>query len=432
MKTRKLGPFLATMFVTGNIIGTGMFLLPASMGTIGGVSLLAWLCAVAGALLLAGVFARLGVLAPWAGGPVAFSEATLGRYLGFQAGYIYWLSCWIGNVGIALGVTGYLTTFLPDLAGPLFSTCATVVVIWIATLVNIAGARMVGKAETFALVVGLIPIMVVLVFGWWWFDPAVFAASWNVTGKPILEVVPPAVILVFWAFLGLETAAVAADVVERPERNLPIAALGGVALSALVYVAVCTVPMGIVPARELAASPAPLSLVTEHLFGSALGRLVSLAAIIKAAGTLFGWCLVTVATAKAAAGKGFFPPIFARTDNRGVPVESLLIHGVLMSMVALATMSPTLGEQFARLADVAVVFTLVIYVYSALALLRLSKAEGAQRWRDRGLALGAIVFSAWAVLSSNRDLLLVAAVIIATSLPVYQLSEARRRARAAA
>lgn len=427
MQARKLGPFLATMFVTGNMIGSGLFLLPASMGAIGGISLLSWLCAALGALLLAGMFARLGVIAPWAGGPLAYAQATLGPYFGFQANYIYWLCNWIGNVGIAVAVSGYLSTFLPMLDTPLASTCATVAVIWVATLVNILGARVVGAAETAALAIGLVPVLLVGVLGWWWFDPQLFLASWNVSGKSALQVVPSTVIVVFWAFLGLETAAVAAEVVEHPRRNLPIAVLGGVGLAALVYAAACSVPLGIVPASELAASPAPFTLVSERLFGHGLAQLVSLAAILKAGGTLFGWSLVAVASAKAAAEADLFPRVFAITDRRGVAVPSFLFHGGLMTLVAFASMAPTIGQQFARLADVSVLFTLVLYLYSAFALWRLTPAGMPAVWRDRALALAAAAFSIWVAWTSDRDLLLVAAAIMATSVPAWLLFRALRR-----
>ena len=88
---------------------------------IGGISVFTWILATAGALVIAAVFARLGVIAPWSGGPYAYARATLGRYFGFQTNYIYWISCWVGNVGIALAVTGYATELLPVLKQPLLS-----------------------------------------------------------------------------------------------------------------------------------------------------------------------------------------------------------------------------------------------------------------------------------------------------------------------
>lgn len=423
---RKLGLFLATMFVTGNMVGSGLFLLPASMGTLGGISIFSWLLATAGALLIAGMFARLGSLAPWAGGPYAYARATLGPYVGFQTNYIYWLACWVGNVAIALVITGYLSDFIPSLRTPLGAACGTAAVLWAGTLLNILGPRAVGGSGALALFLGLGPILAIAVLGWFWFDPTIFAASWNVSGKPMGEAVPGALVLVFWAFLGIETAAVAAEVVEHPRRNLPIAVIAGVCIAAVVYAASCTVLMGILPAGTLAASPSPFALVAGRLFGPLAAVLVGIAAIIKTAGSLGGWVLVCASTAKAAADDGSFPALFGRVDARGIPVINLLVHGVLMTLVVFATISPTLSQQFSRLVDVTVVFTLVIYLYSALALFRLAPAGHPGAWRDRALAVSAATFAGWVMLASDRTLLLVALAIMATSAPVYWLFERRR------
>jgi arginine:agmatine antiporter len=418
-QARKLGPFLATMFVTGNMVGSGLFLLPATLGSIGGISIFTWIFATLGALLIACVFARLGVLAPWAGGPFAYARATMGRYFGFQTNYVYWLSVWIGNVGIALAATGYLTELLPALHTPFRSACVTSCVIWLMIAANIAGPRVVAGLEATTILLGLAPALALGVVGWWYFDPAIFRASWNVSGQPAIEAVPGSLVLVFWAFTGLETAAVAAEVVDNPTRNLPIAAVAGVAIAAVVYASTCTVLMGIIPARELAASSAPFALVARHLFGPVAGLVLTFTAILKASGTHGGWTLVTVATAKAAADKGAFPSVFARVDRRGVPVKSLLVHGTLMTLAAFVTMSPTVGQQFSRLVDVSVVFCMVTYAYSAFALFRLSAGRRTGARRDRVLAVLAILFSLWVILASDPTLLAIAGLIMLSSMPLF-------------
>jgi arginine:agmatine antiporter len=419
--TKKLGPFLATMFVTGNMVGSGLFLLPATLGGIGGISVFTWALATAGALIIAGVFARLGVAAPWAGGPYAYARATMGRYFGFQTNYVYWISTWVGNVGIALAVTGYLASIVPALSDPILSAISTSTVIWVMIGVNIVGPRLVGQIEAAAMFVGLIPALAIGILGWFFFDPQTFWASWNVSGKPAIEAVPESMVLVFWAFTGLESAAVAVEVVDDPRRNLPIAAIGGVLIAAVIYALSCTVLMGIVPARELADSSAPFALVAGRLVGPIAATIVVFTTILKATGTHGGWTLVCAATAKAAADGGVFPGIFARLDRRGVPVAGLVAHGALMTAATFATMSPTIGQQFNKLIDVSVVFTLTCYVYSALALWRLRPAEGPGVLRDRLLAAGAIVFSLWVILASEKSLLMLAAIILATSIPLYPL-----------
>ena len=404
------------MLVTGNMVGSGLFLLPTTLAGLGGISIFTWLLAAAGALVIAAVFARLGVLAPWAGGPYAYARATMGRYFGFQTNYIYWISCWVGNVAIALAVTGYLQEFFPGLKTPLMTAVTTSAVVWALVLVNIVGPRLVGRIEATTILIGLAPVLAITAIGWSYFDPRIFMDSWNVSGRPAVEAVPASLVLVFWAFTGLESAAVAAEVVDDPKRNLPIAVIGGVIIAALVYALSCTVLMGLVPARELAASSAPFALASNRLLGPGIATLIVITTIAKASGTEGGWTLVTAATAKAAAEDGSFPRIFARTDRRGVPVRNLLFHGILMTAAAFATMSPTVGEQFNKLIDVSVVFSMVCYAYSAYALYRL-RPEGARY--DRAIAVLAIGFSVWVIVASDPTLLVISAIIVVTSVPLF-------------
>jgi arginine:agmatine antiporter len=422
---RKLGPVLATMFVTGNMVGSGLFLLPATLGSIGGISVFTWILATLGALVIAGVFARLGLIAPWAGGPYAYARATLGRYFGFQTNYIYWISCWVGNVGIALAVTGYMIELVPALKPALPSALTTSAVIWLMVGANIVGPRIVGAIEALAMLVGLAPILAIGIFGWFYFDPATFAASWNVSGESAFLAVPKSLVLVFWAFTGLESAAVAVEVVENPQRNLPRAVLAGVALAAVIYMVSCTVLMGIVPAKALAESSAPFALVARQIFGPAAATALIFTTILKASGTHGGWTLVSAATAKAAAEDGSFPALFAKLDRRGIPVRNFLVLGILETIAAFATTSPTIGEQFGKLIDVSVVFSLMAYIYSAIALIRLRPAGAPGAARDWALAIVAGIFAVWVIVASDAQLLLIAVAITASSIPLYPFFKGR-------
>jgi len=295
----------------------------------------------------------------------------------------------------------------------------TSAVIWLMVGANIWGPRIVGGVEATAMFIGLAPALTLGVIGWAWFDPQIFWASWNVSGRPVVEAVPASLILVFWAFTGLESAAVASEVVENPRRNLPIAVLGGVIIAAIVYMASCTVLMGIVPAKELAESPAPFALVATRTLGPAAAIIIVFTTMLKAAGTHGGWTLVSAATAKAAAEDGSFPTLFARTDPRGIPVKSFLIHGALMTIAAFATMSPTIGQQFSKLIDVSVLFSMTAYLYSSISLCRLRPLSLPGAKRDWAVAILAGLFSIWVIVASDAELLVVAAAILVTSIPLY-------------
>ena len=102
---RKMSLAQATMLVAGNMIGTGIFLLPVNLAHVGSISLYGWLIATAGAAALGLAFAKLGQISPQQGGPYAYARDFLGPYAGFQTNYIYWFGNWVGNIAIAVATT---------------------------------------------------------------------------------------------------------------------------------------------------------------------------------------------------------------------------------------------------------------------------------------------------------------------------------------
>ena len=112
---RPLGLWSATALVVGNMIGSGVFLLPASLAQDGGASGLGWLLSTAGALLLAAVFARLGQRHPVSGGPYAFAHIAFGDFVGFLMAWSYWISVWCAVAAIAVAFAGAMTSLAPDL-----------------------------------------------------------------------------------------------------------------------------------------------------------------------------------------------------------------------------------------------------------------------------------------------------------------------------
>lgn len=113
---KKMGLFMATILVLVNMVGSGIFLLPVSMASVGSISIFGWLVATIGAAAIGMMFALLGSVKPMAGGPYAYARDTLGPYLGFQTNYVYWSANLVGNIAVAATVTGYFTQFVPGLS----------------------------------------------------------------------------------------------------------------------------------------------------------------------------------------------------------------------------------------------------------------------------------------------------------------------------
>src|SRR4029079_8981729 len=182
-----MGLTQATMLVAGNMIGTGVFLLPVNLAHVGGIAIFGWLIATLGVAALGLIFAKLGELNPQQGGPYAYARDFLGPYAGFQTNYVYWFGNWIGNIAIAVAAIGYLAELVPGITHPPGSVLATAALIWLLTFANILGPRVVGALETWTMALALIPILAIALLGWIWFNPDTFMAGWNVTGESNLH-----------------------------------------------------------------------------------------------------------------------------------------------------------------------------------------------------------------------------------------------------
>ncbi|MBQ1544087.1 MAG: amino acid permease [Caulobacteraceae bacterium] len=401
-RTRGLGPISAMFLVAGNMIGSGLFLLPASLAAIGSASLVGWVIASVGALLIAGVFATLGVIRPSDDGLVRYPADALHPFFGFLSWGAYWISAWVGNVAIAIAAVGYLEVFLPQIIGPIPTLIATLGVIWALVIANLVGAKLVVRISASTLVIGLIPILAAIVLGFARFDPQVFAASWNVSGQPLAKAVPGSLVLIFWAFMGLESATVAAAAVDNPKRNVPIAAIGGVCLAALVYTLATAAVMGVIPAQALAKSSAPFAEVVAHVAGPAAGAIVAACALAKTLGTLGGWVLCTAEAGRAGAASGYLPKALSEVRADRKPVRDILLTAVLMTVAAFVTLSPTLIRQFNVLINLAVLLVLTVYILCAMSLVRFSGAIESPRLRGLAQAMAMVAggFCIWMMIAS--------------------------------
>ena len=364
---RRIGLFPATMLVAGNMIGSGIFMMPTIMASIGSVAMLGWLIAVPGAFAIGYLFARLGQAQPKAGGPYAYAREGLGDFAGFQCNLLYWFSNIVANIAIATSITGYLTIFLPFLRNPYLAACSTITMIWLASALNAIGPRLVTRFEIWTTILGIGPIALVGIGGWLYFDPEIFTAGWNTAGLSTGAAVSAAVSIMFWAFMGVESASVAAGLVENPERNVARATMLGVLIAAAVYVLSTAAILGIIPNDALRHSTAPFADAAMLAFGPIGAVLITICAILKAAGCLGGWTLINAETALATARDGLFPAQFAKTDSRGVPVRGLVIVAVIMSAIVFLTLSPTVGDAFMVLTDIAVLLVLTPYIFAAVA-----------------------------------------------------------------
>jgi len=224
---RKIGWGIAALVVAGNMIGSGVYLAPVALASTGSSSLIGWAICGAGAMILAAVFAGLGRVQPDADGLSDFTRRGLGRFVGYQTAIAYWGVCLTGNIAVAIAGTGYLAFFFPVLAQPGPAAVSNLVLIGITTTAYATGARVAARLGAVTLAIGLMPLVLAIVAGAVAFDGATFAASWNPSGEPLVAVIPASLVVIFWSFLGLESAAVLSKLVRDPARDVGRASVAG-------------------------------------------------------------------------------------------------------------------------------------------------------------------------------------------------------------
>jgi APA family basic amino acid/polyamine antiporter len=426
MASRKeLGFWTCTALVVGNTIGIGIFLLPASLAPYGFNALIGWGITVLGMTVLARVFARLARRFPEADGPYAYIRATVGDGAAFLAIWCYWVSVWITNATIAIGLVGYLGAVLPALQ-PLSPALLALAVLWFFVVVNLLGVRASGGVQLLTTVLKLLPMAAIIVLGLWLalYEPAAYARHPPPTPITLGGLMAASSIALF-AMLGIESAAVPAGRVHDPERTIPRATMAGTLLTAVIYVAVSTVPLLLIPQAELARSTAPFVDVLGRIGGAGYGRWMALFVVVSGLGCLNGWTLLVGELTASMAAHGVLPAAFRVHNRRGAPALALVVTAMLASLMVLMNFNKSLVQGFTFLTQLVTAANLPLYLMCALALAVLWwRGERAGRAALLTLGLLGTAYSVFAFVGVGGEPVLWSVVLAAVGLPVYLL---RRR-----
>lgn len=419
-----LGPWTATALVVGNMIGSGLFLLPAALAPYGAAALLGWGLSAAGAMSLAIVFAWLALRHPARGGPYAYARLAFGDGAGFTVAWSYWISIWSGNAAIAVAFAGYLGRLVPALtASPAAAAATALGAVWLCTLTNVAGLRAAGLVQLFTTVLKLLPLAAIAVFGVWYVEPTAFV-PFDRAGLGLGPAAAVTAALTLWAFLGLESATVPAEDVRDAARIVPRATLLGTALAGGATILACMTVVLLLPAGAPPSS-APFADVAARLWGPAAGTAFGVAAAIACYGALNGWVLLQGQVPLAAARDGLFPSLFAWPGSGRPPVAGLLVSSTLTSGLVLANYQQDLVGLFTFVLLLATAATLLPFLLCAAAFLKLEPPEVSMH--RRVVAACALLFSVAALMATGAEALAWGGALVAAGLPLYLWRVARLR-----
>ena len=423
---RVLGLLMCTALVVGNMIGVGIFMLPASLAPYGFNAVPAWLITTVGCVFIAWVFAGLARAFPEDDGPYAYTARAFGGFTAFVLMWCYWVSTWMTNAVLATGVTGYLSFFFPVLGVNHSLAAATAVsLVWLFVVINILGARTAGWVQVLTTVLKLVPQLGIIALGVWAFLRPQAEALVQTPPTPLsLPGVIAASTLALYAMLGVESAAMPAGRVRDPGRTIPRATFIGTLLVALIYICVSLVPMLLIPQAELAASNAPFADLFARFLGAGSGKLLAAFVIVGGLGCLNGWTLILGELTVSFARHGGFPRGLATVNAHGAPQRAFVVTAALASVFTIMNYNDSMAGAFTLMSVAVTAANLPIYIGCALAVLVLWRRgqipkPGPREARWIAAALLAAVYCAWVSIGIGGKPLMWALALGALGVPVY-------------
>ena len=412
----KLGLIGATALVIGNMIGSGVFLLPASLAPYGWNGVVGWVATIAGTLVLAWVLAQLTRARPEAVDPSGFVAEAFGELPSFLVSWVYWVSVWTAVVSIAVAGISYLTTFIPAIATtPMLPAILTVALIWAMTLVNLRGVQAAGNFQILTVLLKLLPLIaVIIVAAMVLADGSAEIAPYE-PGQINGQALTGAATLTLFALLGFECASVAAGKVDKPEINVPRATMWGTALTGLLYLLVCSAIALMLPQDVVAKSPAPFATFFDAYLGHGAGMAVAIFAIISCVGAVNGWVLLQGELPRGMAERGMLPRWLAGTNAHGTPVRALLASSVVATVCVLLNASRSMQGIYEFVLLLSTSAALWLYLACALA-----------AWKMRVVRVFALIgaaYALWTLWGAGIEASGWSLVLMGAGLPLYWMAK---------
>jgi basic amino acid/polyamine antiporter, APA family len=406
----KLGLFAAVALVMGNMIGSGVFLLPASLAAFGWNAVPGWIITILGALCLAKVIGTLSARHDRPMGPAGLVEHSFGHTAGFLIGFSFWISVFTGNATIAVGAVSYLSSFAPVLGH--YPALAALGVIWLVTIINLISLRAASAFQIATVLLKLVPLIVVALLMAFVLGNRGGAALAPLPAEGFsLSAINSAAALALWAMVGFEAACAASDKIANPQHNVARATMIGAALTGLIYLLICSGIALMLPQDQVAGHPAPFALFVSTYWSAEAAALVGLFAAISAIGAVNGWTLVQGELPREMARRGMMPGWFGVTLSNGIAARALVVSSILASLLVLANSSRSMAGLFAFMALLTTSVTLLLYLACAAAALKERVALVP--------ALLGVIFGLWCLYGAGFEAAGLAVALMLSGLPLY-------------
>lgn len=368
---KNLGAAAALSTVVGMVIGGGVFFKPQAVYEITGggpgLGMIAWILAGIMTITAGLTAAEVSAAIPKTGGMMVYIEEIYGKKLGFLTGWmqsVLFFPATIAAISVMFGQQAAILLGNESLVIPM-----TVGVILLIGVLNTFGSKTSGAIQTVSTVCKLIPLVLIIVFGF------IKGGGNNPIVQPLVAegisptgVIGQLLVAILFAYDGWINVGAIAGEMKNPGKDLPKAIVGGLSLVMGVYVVINLAYLWVLPASELAKYASPASAVAEVLFGSIGGKIINVGILVSVFGCINGYLLTGPRITYTLGKQKTIPVIFGKLNKNDVPANATLLMAVLSALYALS-------GQFNLLSDLAMFAVWSFYVLTFIGVMKLRKTH---------------------------------------------------------
>ena len=368
---KNLGIAAALSTVVGMVIGGGVFFKPQAVYTLTGgapgLGILAWIIAGIMTITAGLTAAEVSAAIPKTGGMMVYIEEIYGKKLGFLTGWmqtVLFFPATAAAIAVMFGQQAALLLNNSSLVMPM-----SIGVILLIGILNTFGSKTSGTIQTVSTVCKLIPLVLIIVFGF------IKGSGDNPVMSPLVAegispmgIIGQLLVAILFAYDGWINVGAIAGEMKNPGKDLPKAIIGGLSIVMAINVVINLAYLWVLPASELAQYASPASIVAEKIFGPVGGKLINVGILVSVFGCLNGYLLTGPRIPYTLANQKVLPAMFGKLNKHGVPANATLFMAVLSVIYALS-------GQFNLLSDLSMFAIWAFYTLTFIGVIKLRKTQ---------------------------------------------------------
>ncbi len=411
---KKLGLWSIVLLGLNAVIGSGIFLLPGkAMKIMGPGSIWVYLFDMILVMAMALCFAEAAGIFNKNGGPYVYAREAFGEFVGFEVGIMKWAVGIIAWATMAVGFPTALAKVWPAAAQPSTKNMIAILILVVLGCVNILGVNAAKYMNNIITVGKLVPLIFFVAVGIFFIKGGNFVPMFpsKVTGATFGS----AAILIFYAFTGFESIAVAAEDMDNPQKNLPIAIVITMILVSIIYVLTQTVAIGTLGSK-LAVSATPVADSAATFFGGFGGILVTAGTLVSIGGINIAASFITPRSGVALAEDGLLPKAIAKKNKADAPYIAIIVTVLLAIPIVIS-------GSFTQLAAISVVSRFAQYIPTCLSILVFRKRKDLQSTFKVPFGpvfpILSVVVSLWLLTQANKVQIIWGLGALLIGIPLY-------------